>query len=51
MGSGTTAVACLKLNRRFVGVERSEQYVEIANKRIESYLKQKKVDDFSGLGE
>jgi DNA modification methylase len=51
MGSGTTAVACLKLNRRFIGFEKSEQYVEIANKRIESYLKQKKVDDFSGLGE
>ena len=34
MGSGTTAVACLKLNRRFTGFEICEEYWRIANKRV-----------------
>jgi len=34
MGSGTTAVACKKLNRRFIGFEISPEYCEIANKRL-----------------
>lgn len=33
-GSGTTGVACLRLGRRFVGVERSECYAEIACERL-----------------
>jgi site-specific DNA-methyltransferase (adenine-specific) len=35
MGSGTTGVACKKLNRKFVGIELDESYFEIAKKRIE----------------
>jgi site-specific DNA-methyltransferase (adenine-specific) len=34
MGSGTTAVACIQENRRFIGYEREHAYVDIANKRI-----------------
>lgn len=34
LGSGTTAVACKKLNRRFIGVEISEQYCAIARQRL-----------------
>ena len=34
MGSGTTAVACKKLNRQYIGFEISKEYCEIANKRI-----------------
>ena len=34
MGSGTTGVACAKLGRRFIGIEISEQYFDIACKRI-----------------
>jgi len=34
IGSGTTAVACKKLNRRFIGFEISPEYCEIANKRL-----------------
>ncbi len=34
MGSGTTGVACVKLNRRFIGCEISENYFKIAEKRI-----------------
>jgi site-specific DNA-methyltransferase (adenine-specific) len=35
-GSGTTAIACKRSGRHFVGIELSEEYAEIARKRIES---------------
>lgn len=34
MGSGTTGVACKKLNRNFIGIELDKEYFEIAKKRI-----------------
>ena len=34
MGSGTTGVACMNLNRRFIGIEKEEKYFEIAKERI-----------------
>lgn len=34
MGSGTTGVACKKLNRNFIGIEIDEKYFDIAQKRI-----------------
>ena len=34
MGSGSTGVACNVLNRRFIGVELSEEYFEVAKMRI-----------------
>ena len=36
MGSGTTGVACMKTNRRCVGVETSGEYIELAASRYES---------------
>jgi len=39
MGSGTTGVAALIENRKFIGVEISEQYFEIAEKRIKNVEK------------
>jgi site-specific DNA-methyltransferase (adenine-specific) len=36
MGSGTTAVACVKLNRRYIGFEISSQYIDIAKARLKS---------------
>jgi len=39
-GSGTTAIACLKLNRKFIGIEKEQEYIEIAKARIKPYLKQ-----------
>ena len=35
LGSGTTAVACEKLGRRWIGIEISQKYCEIAKKRID----------------
>lgn len=35
MGSGTTGVACAKLNRKFIGVEIEPRYFEVACERIE----------------
>jgi site-specific DNA-methyltransferase (adenine-specific) len=36
MGSGTTGVACMNINRRFIGIERDDKYFEIARGRIEA---------------
>lgn len=36
MGSGTTGVACKRLNRRFIGMEKDEKYFNIAKERIEN---------------
>lgn len=38
MGSGTTALACQKYNRNFIGIELSTSYYEIAKSRIESNI-------------
>lgn len=35
MGSGTTGVACARLQRRFIGIEIEESFFEIARQRIE----------------
>jgi len=34
LGSGTTAVACIETNRRYIGIEIDPTYFEIAKKRI-----------------
>ena len=40
MGSGTTAIACLKTNRNFIGSEISKKFCELINKKIiDTYLK------------
>jgi site-specific DNA-methyltransferase (adenine-specific) len=37
MGSGSTGVACLNANRKFIGIEKDDNYFEIAKKRIEEH--------------
>ena len=36
MGSGSTGVACIETNRKFIGVELDKKYFEIAKERIEN---------------
>lgn len=38
MGSGSTGVACVNTNRRFIGMELSDHYFNIAKERIESVM-------------
>jgi DNA modification methylase len=40
MGSGTTGVACVKLGRKFIGIEIDPTYFDIACKRIADAYKQ-----------
>ena len=37
-GSGTTGVACIQLGRRFIGIEREEEYFRLAKNKIEDYI-------------
>ena len=34
VGSGTTAIACLNTNRKFIGIEKDEKYFNIATERV-----------------
>jgi|TARA_Y100000034_G_scaffold94870_1_gene115033 DNA modification methylase len=40
MGSGTTGVACMNLDRHFIGIEKDPEYFEIAYKRIKDAERQ-----------
>ena len=37
MGSGSTGIACINTNRRFIGIEKDSKYFEIAKQRIENH--------------
>lgn len=37
LGSGTTAIACIKTGRQYIGFEINEQYFDIANERIKTF--------------
>ena len=45
MGSGTTGVVAVNLNRNYIGFEISEEYVEIANERIKNHTTQTDIFD------
>ena len=38
MGSGTTGVACLNTNRKFIGIEKEDEYFDIAYNRIFGHM-------------
>lgn len=46
MGSGTTGVACVNLNRNFIGIEIKKDYFDIATERIHSAEKQNSLQLF-----
>lgn len=37
MGSGTTGIACIQEGRKFIGIEKDENYFNVAVERIEKY--------------
>jgi len=37
MGSGSTAIACLKTKRNYIGTEKSKKYCEVAERRIAKF--------------
>lgn len=41
-GAGTTGLVALKQNKKFIGIELNPDYVEIAKKRLQPYLNDKK---------
>lgn len=41
MGSGTTGVACVNMDRKFIGIEIDKEYFDIAQKRINEAIKNK----------
>ena len=41
MGSGSTGVACVNTNRRFIGIELDDKYFEIAKQRIDAAIRDK----------
>lgn len=43
MGSGTTGVAAMNLERKFIGIEREQKYFDIACKRIEQARAQERL--------
>ena len=40
MGSGTTAVSAIKSERKFVGYDISQEYIDLAEKRLKPFLEQ-----------
>jgi len=42
IGTGTTAIASMILDRKWIGIDNSSHYIQIANKRIEDFLANKK---------
>lgn len=46
MGSGTTAVACINTNRKFIGIELDENYYNIACKRVNETINNKQLNIF-----
>jgi DNA modification methylase len=37
LGSGTTSLVALKHNRKSIGIDISEEYIELSNERIDEY--------------
>lgn len=40
MGSGSTGIACKKLGREFIGIEKENDYCKIAEARINAFKKE-----------
>ncbi|HDI2487788.1 TPA: site-specific DNA-methyltransferase [Acinetobacter baumannii] len=47
MGSGTTGIACINTDRKFIGIEKESKYFEIAKKRLADAVEIKQTELFS----
>jgi site-specific DNA-methyltransferase (adenine-specific) len=47
VGSGTTAIACLKNNRKFIGFELNPEYAKICMERVKPLMSQTKLTEVS----
>ena len=47
-GPGSTGVAAINTNRRFIGIELDEQYFKIAENRINEAIKNKESEETNG---
>ena len=43
IGSGSTAIACINTNRKYIGIEKEEKYVNIARERISNHTQQQDI--------
>ena len=48
IGSGTTALACIRTKRNFIGIELSEEYCKLSEERIQKELSQVKLNTDGG---
>lgn len=46
MGSGSTGIACLNTNRKFIGIEKEKEYFQIAENRINNYDKENNKENY-----
>ena len=44
MGSGSTGIACINTNRNFIGIEKDDNYFNVASERINKHLRQHEED-------
>jgi site-specific DNA-methyltransferase (adenine-specific) len=42
MGSGSTIVACIRTNRRYIGFELAEEHFKTAKRRIQCEIKERR---------
>ena len=47
MGSGTTGVACINTNRKFIGIEMNDEYYRLASDRIQNHVPVEEVSHIS----
>ena len=45
MGSGSTGVACINTNRKFIGIEKDDKYFDIAANRIDKHIKENNLEN------
>ena len=51
MGSGRTGIAAKNTGRRFIGIEKDEEYYKIAKNRIESFVRLERKKDEANVNQ